>query len=204
MPISLLFDNFRHTYRAFQYLLTDFSDFFRHIRKPLPPRPTPRCPPRHENLIDLRTFRGFCRYFRPDLAIFALNGFAVVLSEAIRKNDTIRAISPTIGTNSSRKADFSASLAAQSRPRLFLVQKLVLRTAIGTLGRTALSHGQVHLGMRIPEIHPRHRTRQGQVTAAYLVAVLRVSWNQMLLDIACSCLHGSFLWLISRTRCCGL
>jgi hypothetical protein len=57
-------------------------------------------------------------------------------------------------------------------------------TAIRALGLTGLRNRQVHLWMRIPQVHAGHRAGQGQVLAANLVAVLCVGRNEVFVDVA--------------------
>ena len=58
-----------------------------------------------------------------------------------------------------------------------VVAKRVLSTTVRALRFTRCLDGQKHLGMRIPQVHARHRTRQGQILRPHLVFMLCVSRN---------------------------
>ncbi len=71
------------------------------------------------------------------------------------------------------------------------VLKHILGPAIRAFRLTGLLDRQIHLRMRIPQVHARHRAGQWYVPALYLVAVPRISCNQILVNGSCSCCHSS-------------
>ena len=69
--------------------------------------------------------------------------------------------------------------------------KHILGTTIRAFCLTGLLDRQIHLRMRIPQIHARHGTGQRYIPALHLVTVLRVRCNQILVNGSCSFCHGS-------------
>jgi hypothetical protein len=60
----------------------------------------------------------------------------------------------------------------------------ILRSAVRALGFARFFDWQVHSGMRIPQMHLRHRTRERQIFAGHHVLILRISLDERGLDRA--------------------
>lgn len=67
----------------------------------------------------------------------------------------------------------------------------VLGATIRAFRLAAFLDRQVYLGVRIPQVHPRHRARQRQFRLPHLVAMLCIGRNEVFVDGACSGCHGS-------------
>lgn len=73
---------------------------------------------------------------------------------------------------------------------LVLIFKKVGGAAVRAFGLPRFLDRQIHLRMRIPQVHTGHRTGQRQVLAPYAIPVLCIGWDQVLIDRSCSCAHS--------------
>jgi hypothetical protein len=133
----------------------------------------------------------------PDKRIeFAPSGARLASSEAVcsrlilgvsRASRSSRAQLQRTVTRHRRRAISCARGALETDPsvrtaRTFLTLERVLGPAVGALRPAALLDRQIHSRMRIPQVHLRHRARQGQVLARHVVLVLGVGLDERFTD----------------------
>jgi len=150
------------------------------------------CPAHHKSLAKYRIsgscklfsdFSGFLPILWIFLATIAQHNFQIY-EIALRRVRAIREFFPTFddvqGIRLQRDIHAASLQTAPSggiRPA-----EVIGRTTIGTLRVAGRLDGQIHLWMRIPEVHTRHRARERQIFRPDFVQMLGIGWNEVLFD----------------------